>query len=127
MNKVTIDFLRDSYDEYGRAVTFGNGEFLKNLMYFNAHTRDDINDETCELLMPYLALEQFNPGVAKKASSAAEGLCKWVGAMRMYHEAAKIVKPKLDYLKEQEGKMAIAMKELGAAEVELKKAQDILD
>lgn len=28
----------------------------------------------------------------------AAGLCKWVGAMVMYHEAAKIVKPKMDYL-----------------------------
>merc|ERR1719201_264814 len=120
MNKVTIDFIHDSYDEFGRAVTFGNGDFLKNLMYFNAHTRDDINDETCELLMPYLALENFNPGVAKKASSAAEGLCKWVGAMRMYHEAAKIVKPKLDYLKVQEGKLSVA-------KAELAKAQAILD
>merc|ERR1719460_1420366 len=127
MNKVTIDFIHDSYDEFGRSITFGNGEFLKNLMYFNAYTRDDINDETCELLMPYLALENFNPGVAKKASSAAEGLCKWVGAMRMYHEAAKIVKPKLDYLKEQEAKLKIAMTQLGEAEAEMAKAQAILD
>merc|ERR1719335_2183695 len=127
MNKVTIDFIQDSYETYGRNVTFGNDDFLKNLLYFNAYTRDDINDETCELLMPYLALENFNPGVAKKASGAAEGLCKWVGAMRMYHEAAKIVKPKLDYLKEQEGKLSIAMKQLGEAEAELQKAQDILD
>merc|ERR1719301_268146 len=77
--------------------------------------------------MPYLALENFNPGVAKKASGAAEGLCKWVGAMRMYHEAAKIVKPKLDYLKVQEGKLSIAMKQLGEAEAEMAKAQAVLD
>merc|ERR1719316_227870 len=127
MNKVTIDFIHDSYDEFGRAITFGNGDFLKNLMYFNSYTRDDINDETCELLMPYLALENFNPGVAKKASGAAEGLCKWVGAMRMYHEAAKIVKPKLDYLKVQEGKLSVAMAELAVADGELQKAQAVLD
>merc|ERR1719409_1163451 len=127
LNKVTIDFIQDSYDTCGRAITFGNSDFLKNLLYFNAHTRDDINDETCELLMPYLALENFNPGVAKKASGAAEGLCKWVGAMRMYHEAAKIVKPKLDYLKVQEGKLSVAMAELAGAESELAKAQAILD
>merc|ERR1719335_1748242 len=127
MNKVTIDFIQDSYETYGRNVTFGNDDFLKNLLYFNAYTRDDINDETCELLLPYLNLEQFNPGVAKKASGAAEGLCKWVGAMRMYHEAAKIVKPKLDYLKEQEAKLKIAMTQLGEAEAEMAKAQAILD
>merc|ERR1719379_1016856 len=128
LNKVTIDFIQDSYAEpgQGRAYTFGNSDFLKNLLYFNAHTRDDINDETCELLMPYLALENFNPAVAKKASGAAEGLCKWVGAMRMYHEAAKIVKPKMDFLKVQEAKLAVAMAELAAAG-ELAKAQAILD
>lgn len=35
--------------------------------------KDNINDETCELLLPYLELEHFNPAVAKKASNAAEG------------------------------------------------------
>jgi len=39
--------------------------------------------------------------MAKKASGAAEGLCKFVGAMVQYHEAAKIVKPKMDFLKVQ--------------------------
>merc|ERR1719506_2652614 len=61
LNKVTIDFIHDSYDEYGRSITLGNRDFLQNLMYFNTCSRDEINDETCELLMPYLALENFNP------------------------------------------------------------------
>jgi dynein heavy chain len=126
MNKVTTDFIHDSYDEYGKAIMI-DSKFLANLIDFNTYQRDNINDETCELLMPYLELENFNPGVAKKASGAAEGLCKWVAAMRLYHEAAKIVKPKLDYLKVQESKLAIAMAELAAAEGELQKAQAILD
>merc|ERR1719160_17454 len=126
MNKQTVDFIHDSYDEFGKPV-MSDMKFLPNLIDFNTTKRDDINDETCELLLPYLNLEQFNPGVAKKASGAAEGLCKWVAAMRMYHEAAKIVKPKLDYLKEQEGKLSIAMKQLGEAEAEMAKAQAVLD
>merc|ERR1719359_2822240 len=126
MNKQEVDFLHDSYDEFGKPV-MADMKFLPNLIDFNTRQRDDINDETCELLLPYLNLEQFNPGIAKKASSAAEGLCKWVGAMRMYHEAAKIVKPKLDYLKEQEAKLKVAMTELGEAEAEMAKAQAILD
>jgi dynein heavy chain len=126
MNKQEVDFIHDSYDEFGKPV-MSDMKFLPNLIDFNSKKRDDINDETCELLLPYLNLEQFNPGVAKKASGAAEGLCKWVGAMRMYHEAAKIVKPKLDYLKEQEGKLKIAMTQLGEAEAEMAKAQAILD
>merc|ERR1719160_2082548 len=126
MNKQTVDFIHDSYDEFGKPV-MSDMKFLPNLIDFNTTKRDDINDETCELLMPYLALENFNPGVAKKASGAAEGLCKWVGAMRMYHEAAKIVKPKLDYLKVQEGKLSVAMAELAVADGELQKAQAVLD
>merc|ERR1719506_3366074 len=118
MNKVTTDFIHDSYHEFGRAVTFGNEGFLEHLMYFNAHKRDEINDETCELLEPYFALDNFNPGVAKKASRASESLCKWVGAMRMYHEAAKMCacSAKLDYLRLQEGKLAAAKAEIDAAE-----------
>merc|ERR1719262_730457 len=45
----------------------------------------------------------------------------------MYHEAAKIVKPKLDYLKLQEGKLAVAMTQLAGAEAEMAKAQAVLD
>merc|ERR1719326_2320818 len=45
----------------------------------------------------------------------------------MYHEAAKIVKPKLDYLKVQEGKLSVAMAELAVADGELQKAQAVLD
>merc|ERR1719473_523196 len=126
MNKQTIDFIHDSYDEYGKP-NMSQMSFLPDLFDFNINQRDNINDETCELLMPYLNLENFNPAVAKKASSAAEGLCKWVGAMRMYHEAAKIVKPKMDFLKVQEAKLGVAMKELAAAEGELAKAQAVLD
>ena len=46
----------------------------------------------------YINVEQFNPAVAKNASSAAEGLCTYVRAMKFYHEASKIVKPKLEAL-----------------------------
>ncbi|OEH76364.1 dynein gamma flagellar outer [Cyclospora cayetanensis] len=89
--------------------------------------KDNINDETCELLLPYLELEHFNPAVAKKASNAAEGLCKWVGAMVMYHEAAKIVKPKMDYLTVQTARVHTALRQLSEAEDELRKAQAMLD
>eukprot|EP00392_Amoebophrya_sp_AT5.2_P015401 g15603.t1 len=60
----------------------------------------------------------LDPSIAK-ASGAAEGLCKFVGAMVMYHGAAKIVKPKMDFLKVQEAKLEKAMKELAGAEAEL--------
>ncbi len=48
--------------------------FLPDLFDFSANEKDNINDETCELLEPYLKLENFNPAIAKKASNAAEGV-----------------------------------------------------
>merc|ERR1711862_601930 len=108
--------------------------FLPDLFDFAANQKDNINDETCELLEPYLRYDSnpvknwspfpfciCDPVVAKKASSAAEGLCKFVGAMVQYHEAAKIVKPKMDFLKVQEAKLDKAMRELNSMEAELKK------
>lgn len=48
--------------------------------------------------------------MAKNASAAAEGLCTWVRAMKFYHEASKIVKPKLEALAVAEGQMDAANK-----------------
>ncbi len=56
-------------------------------------------------LPPSLYLQDFNPKVAKAASAAAEGLCTWVRAMKFYHGASKIVKPKLEALAIAEGKL----------------------
>lgn len=91
------DFIADSFDEFGKSMC-SDTNFLKKLVTFSNEEKDNINDETCELLEPYLRIEHFNPATAKAASNAAEGLCTWVGAMVQYHEAAKIVKPKMDFL-----------------------------
>ena len=126
VNKQSFEFIHDSYDEIAKAL-LTDIRFLPDLFEFSEKQKDNINDETCELLQPYLSLANFNPAVAKKASGAAEGLCKWVGAMVMYHQAAKIVKPKMDYLKIQGAKLAAAMADLGEAEKELSAAQAVLE
>lgn len=125
VNKQTFDFIHDSYDEIAKGL-LTDIRFLPDLFEFSEKQKDNINDETCELLEPYLSLPNFNPAVAKKASGAAEGLCKWVGAMVMYHEAAKIVKPKMDYLKIQGAKLEAAMTDLAAAERELAAVMAVL-
>lgn len=38
--------------------------------------------------------KNFDPKVVVRASQAAEGLCKWIRAMVLYDEMAKIVTPK---------------------------------
>lgn len=42
----------------------------------------------------YVTDKNFEPKIVAKASSAAEGLCKWVRAMVLYDEVARVVAPK---------------------------------
>jgi dynein heavy chain len=66
---------------------------LNNLKNF---ARDEINDETMELLEPYMKYKEdwFNFPQAKNASVAAAGILSWSLAIAEYHEKSKIVKPK---------------------------------
>lgn len=55
-------------------------EFIKNLLNFSESGRDEINDETIELLEPYLqcnieGMDIFTPENAKNVHNALVGLC----------------------------------------------------
>ena len=126
VKKQNFDFISDSFDESSKSM-ITDSKFLVKLKEFSMTEKDKINDETCELLLPYLELENFTAAAAKSASNAAEGLCIWVRAMLDYHEASKIVKPKMDFLTKQTQKLDAAMSELKGAEEELKEAQDKLN
>ncbi|KXZ49087.1 hypothetical protein GPECTOR_23g2 [Gonium pectorale] len=79
---------------------------------------------------------EFTPGNAAKASSAAEGLCKWVCAMDQYDKVAKVVAPKraalavaeaeynrvMDALKAKQADLAEVMQRLAALERQLEKS-----
>lgn len=67
-----------------------DARFLQSIFAFSQNEKDFINDETVELMAPYLELDGFNPAVARNASKAAEGLCTWCRAMTYYHEASKV-------------------------------------
>ena len=73
---------------------------MKDLLEFSKNDKDSINEETIELLEPYITAKAptgedlFKGGVAKKASAALEGMCVWAAAMSDYHKQSKIVKPK---------------------------------
>ena len=101
--------------------------FLKALFHFSQVDKDNINDETIELLMPYLELEEYQPVVARNASKAAEGLNTWVRAMVMYNSASKVVKPKLEALQMAEARLNGAMKELREAEKKLQDCKNTLE
>lgn len=38
----------------------------------------------------YLTNPEFDPQVVAKASSAAEGLCKWIKGMEVFHRVSKV-------------------------------------
>jgi len=83
-------FIEDSYESYSAKQLQGN--FLGALFNFSNNEKDNINEETIELLEPYLTAktpdgqDMFAPKVAKNASNALEGLCIWCAAMSDYHK-----------------------------------------
>jgi dynein heavy chain, axonemal len=114
ISKKQFEFLAPSWAQ--STALLGDSSFLKYILDF---PKDSINDETIELLMPYMDMSEFSPKVAKAASLAAEGLCTWVRSMVFYTAASKIVRPKLEQLQVAEGQFNVAMAALHDAESRL--------
>ena len=123
--KKTFMFIKDSY-KIAQGGLLADTRFLQMIINFSKIERDFINDETVELMEPYLQLEGFNPYTARNASRAAEGLCTWCKAMVDYNGASKIVKPKLEALRLAEARLQDAERELARAEMRLKACMDVL-
>ncbi|ESO02212.1 hypothetical protein HELRODRAFT_65497 [Helobdella robusta] len=70
----------------------GDLNFLKDLKEYD---KDNIPPTViAKLQAEFFPNPEFDPAKVAKASSAAEGLCKWILAMAMYDRVAKIVAPK---------------------------------
>lgn len=67
----------------------------------------------------YCTNPDFNPDVIKSASTACEGLCKWVRAMEVYDRVAKVVAPKKAKLAEAEAELSVQMAKLNEKRAEL--------
>lgn len=88
----------------------GDIKFMDGLLNYE---RDDIPPRVIQKLEErILNNENFDPEKVKTASTACEGLCKWVIAIAKYDKVAKEIAPKKLALKEAEEKSNEAMCEL---------------
>jgi dynein heavy chain len=115
-------FVMDSYDTRAKKV-MSDSSFINDLFDFAVSKKDLINDETIELLDPYLDVKDFNADRAKTVANAAVGLCSWVKAMHSYHHAALIVAPLLEALEIKRAMFAEAEAKLKEAEAKAAAAQ----
>ncbi|EDW55574.1 GM17246 [Drosophila sechellia] len=107
-------------------------KFLDSLLNFD---KDNIPVEVMKkLAQRILSNEAFDPDKIKSASTACEGLCRWVIALTKYDVVAKIVAPKKLALAEAEATYNAAMKTLNEklamlakVEANLAAIQKILD
>ncbi|KAK6177269.1 hypothetical protein SNE40_015399 [Patella caerulea] len=67
----------------------------------------------------YIGNPEFDPVKVANASSAAEGLCKWITAMEIYDRVAKVVAPKKAKLAEAETELKSTMDMLNTKRAEL--------
>ncbi|XP_021255790.1 dynein heavy chain 7, axonemal isoform X4 [Numida meleagris] len=102
----------------------GDIRFLQSL---HEYDKDNIPPAYMAIIRKqYLTNPEFVPDKIRNASTAAEGLCKWVIAMDVYDKVIKNVAPKKLKLNEAEGKLNIAMDGLRKKQADLKEVQDKL-
>ncbi|KAG8199526.1 hypothetical protein JTE90_009368 [Oedothorax gibbosus] len=102
----------------------GSSTFLTQLQEF---PKDNINDETVELLEPYIRMEDYNLESAKKTCGQVAGLLSWTLAMNSFYAVNKEVIPLKANLALLEAQNAVASKELATAQASLDEKQAELD
>ncbi|KAG7228180.1 hypothetical protein INR49_013343 [Caranx melampygus] len=102
----------------------GDMNFLRDLKEYD---KDNIPVPVMQKIRSeYLTNPDFDPTMVAKASSAAEGLCKWIKAMEVYDRVAKVVAPKKANLAEAQESLAATMALLDQKRAELKEVEDRL-
>ncbi|XP_070789387.1 dynein axonemal heavy chain 7 [Pituophis catenifer annectens] len=99
----------------------GDMRFLQSL---HEYDKDNIPPAYMNIIRKqYITNPEFVPEKVRNASTAAEGLCKWVIAMDSYDKVAKVVAPKKIKLNAAEGELKIAMDGLRKKQAALKEVQ----
>ncbi|XP_071807320.1 dynein axonemal heavy chain 12-like isoform X1 [Asterias amurensis] len=102
----------------------GDMNFLNLLKTYD---RDNIAPHIMKKIRTeFITNPDFDPAKVAKASSAAEGLSKWVMAMEVYDRVAKVVAPKKEKLKEAEDDLSQTMALLNAKRSELRAVEERL-
>ncbi|CAJ1084997.1 dynein heavy chain 12%2C axonemal [Xyrichtys novacula] len=102
----------------------GDMNFLRDLREYD---KDNIPVPVMQKIRTeYMTNPDFDPSIVAKASSAAEGLCKWIKAMEVYDRVAKVVAPKKANLAEAQESLAATMALLDQKRAELKEVEDRL-
>ncbi|XP_064419638.1 dynein axonemal heavy chain 7 isoform X2 [Latimeria chalumnae] len=102
----------------------GEMKFLQSL---HEYDKDNIPAAYMSIIRKqYITNPEFVPEKVRNASTAAEGLCKWVIAMDSYDKVAKVVAPKKEKLGQAEGELKVAMDGLRKKQAALKAVQDKL-
>jgi dynein heavy chain len=114
----------EDYFGPGKKLLMDSKAFVDSL---KSYDKDNIPPRIIKRIREqYCTNEDFMPEKIAKASSACEGLCKWVRAMEIYDRVAKHVKPKKEMLMQAEAEYSEAMKGLAVKQAELKEVMDKL-
>ena len=112
---------RPDYWEVAKTKVLQDTRLLQKLQEYD---KDNIDPKIITQIEPFMKDRAFEPEVIKKASKAAYGICKWVRAMHVYDQVAKVVRPKREQLVHAEGLLKAAEETLALRQ---KSLQDVLD
>ncbi|XP_074648811.1 dynein axonemal heavy chain 3-like [Tubulanus polymorphus] len=102
----------------------GDMKFLERLKLYD---KDNISPPVIKKIRDkYIPNPEFEPSIVAKASTACEGLVKWVRAMDVYDRVAKVVAPKKAKLAEAEADLSVQMEKLNLKRSQLQEVVDKL-